>query len=75
MKKAKISFQAIKSSGEVVRDMYVEVGPFEENSRLHLGFMSLERMCLEYARVCGVSCSYVWITDIGPLEEVGTDNV
>lgn len=64
MEMYKITFEAVKASGEVVREMFMYVGPFDEDSKLVIGFMPLERMCLEYARVRGVSCSRVFIKDI-----------
>ena len=64
MEMYKITFEAVKASGEVVREMFMYVGPFDEESKLVIGFMPLERMCLEYARVRGVSCSAAFIKDI-----------
>ena len=67
MEMYKITFEAVKASGEVVREMYMDVGPFDEDSKLVIGFMPLERMCLEFARVRGISCSYAFIKDITPI--------
>ena len=67
MEMYRISFQVVKASGEVVREMFIDVGPFDEDSKLSIGFMPLERMCLEFARVRGISCSYAFIKDITPL--------
>ena len=64
MKSYQISFKAYKSSGELVREMVIIAGPFEEQAKVHICFLPLQRMCLEFARVNGVSCSYVEITDI-----------
>lgn len=68
MKNCLIEFKAIKSSGEVVRELSMTVGPFDEDSKVHICYLPLLRMCLEYARVRGVSCSYVEITDITDIE-------
>ena len=64
MEMYKITFEAVKASGEVVREMFMYVGPFDEDSKLVIGFMPLERMCLEYARVRGVSCTHAFVKDI-----------
>ena len=68
MEMYEIAFKAIKSSGEVVREMKMHVGPFEDDAKVHIGYLPLLRMCLEFARVRNVSCSYVEITDITPME-------
>lgn len=65
MKKSyQILFRAYKASCELVREMCIIAGPFEDDAKVHIGFLPLHRMCLEFARVNGVSCSYVEILDI-----------
>ena len=68
MEMYRITFKAIKSSGEVVAVLRMDVGPFDENSKVHIGYLPLLRMCLEYARVRNYSCSFVEVVDINPME-------
>lgn len=61
-----ISFEALKTTGEVVgaRNFTITtdypLNLFDEKKAL-----SLDRFCLEYARLTGLKCSYVDIKSVG----------
>ena len=60
----KIFFKALNSNGEWVGARHFTI---ETDSHLDMGEkkkLSLERMCVEYARLTGLKCSFASIVDI-----------
>ena len=70
MKSYAIRFYACTISGKERSELEMMVGPFGPDAKVQIGFMPLQRMCLEFARVSGVSCSYVDILNIDEVDMV-----
>lgn len=60
-----IRFNATNTKGEVVHEIQFTAGPFyPENKPLSSKSLALQRFCVEYARLIGVSCSFAEICSI-----------
>lgn len=64
----RINFVALTMSGKERHEFTMVVGPFEPGAKVHIGFMPLQRMCVEFARVSGVGCSYVDVLNIDEVK-------
>ena len=69
--KYRILFSAQNARGTTLMSLALEIGPFyPENPNepmLAIGDLKLQRLCVEYARLRGVSCS---CADIHSIDEV-----
>ena len=63
MKTYEINFDAVTTMGGVVGNLTLKINlPNEEC--LSIKEMAFHRLCVEYARVCGVACSYADIKSV-----------
>lgn len=61
----KINFDATNSKGDIVANITFEVGPFyPEEKPINRSVLALQRLCVEYARLIGIKCSFADIISI-----------
>ena len=67
----RVTFNALNTRLTVQASFEMDVGPFNPENpnepRLAVGDLRLQRLCVEYARLRGVRCSYA---DIKSIDEV-----